>query len=107
MRLDFRKRVRFVALASSEADRVLGHLDPEIRYTSSHLLKPDGTLESGGASALSLGKLLPLTAPFAWLFCCLPYHRQIAERLYRWVADNRHRFDPESSCGLERPPELQ
>ncbi len=106
MRLDTRKRVRFVALASSEADRVLGDLDPETRYSSSHLLKPDGTLESGGASALSLAKLLPLTAPVAWLFCCLPFHSYLAEKLYRWVADNRHRFDPEASCGLERPSEL-
>ena len=107
MRLDFKKRVRFVALASSEADRVLGDLDPEARYSSSHLLKPDGTLESGGASALSLAKLLPLTAPFAYLFSCLPFHRALIEKLYRWVADNRHRFDPEASCGMQRPAELQ
>lgn len=105
MRLDWNKRVRFVALGSPEAERVLGHLGLE-RFESSHVLRPDGVLESGGDSALTLLSLLPLTAPLAWVWRLVPGHRQLTERAYRWVAENRYRFSPNATCGMRKPAEL-
>jgi predicted DCC family thiol-disulfide oxidoreductase YuxK len=54
---------------------------------------------------MALASLLPLTAPLVWLFRLLPYHRRLADRAYRWVAD--HRGVPYGgSCKLElRTPE--
>lgn len=86
---------------------MLDHLPMEERYESSHLLRPDGVVESAGASALALLSLLPLTAPLAWLLRLLPGHRRLVERLYRWVANNRYRFSPNATCGMTRPPELE
>lgn len=95
-----------MALGSSEAQEVLGHIDIEERFESSHILRPDGVLESAGASALTLFSLFPLTAPFVWLVRLIPGHRRFIERGYRWVADNRHRFDENATCGMTKPPEL-
>lgn len=98
--------MRFVALGSPEANETLAHLSWEEQFESSHIVGPDGVVESAGASALTLFSLLPLTAPFVWLFRLLPGHRSLAERGYKWVADNRYKFTPNATCGMKKPSEL-
>jgi hypothetical protein len=57
---------------------------------SSHLVDPkNDRVYSRGEGVLGLASLLPLTAPFAFLFSLLPGHRDLADRLYGLVASNR------------------
>lgn len=70
---------------------------------SSHLVSPEDRVYSGGAGILELASLLPLTAPFVFLFRLLPQHRSIAERLYRMVASNRG-VPYGGSCKVEFAP---
>lgn len=95
-----------MAIGSPKADRYLGELDLDAQWASSHFVGPDGQVLSAGRSAMALFSQLPLFAPFVWLFRLLPGHLALVERLYRYVADNRYRFSPDSTCGMERPAAL-
>lgn len=100
--LDWRHQVTFVPLQSEAAEVDLGHLSPEEKMASSHLVTPEGRVYSRGEGALELGRLLPLLAPLVFLFRLFPYHRQIADRAYGAVA--RHRGVPYGgSCKVEFP----
>ena len=87
--LDWRRLVSFVPLDSDAANIDLGHLAWDERMASSHLVTPEGRVLSRGEGALALAALLPLTAPLVFLFRLFPYHRQIADRAYGWVASHR------------------
>ena len=87
--LDWSGRVTFVPIVSDPGEVDLGHMDWEERLASSHLVEPDGRVRSAGAGILGLASLLPLTAPFAFLFKLLPRHEVLLEKLYRLVASNR------------------
>jgi predicted DCC family thiol-disulfide oxidoreductase YuxK len=80
------RRLRPVALQDAEADRLLGHLTPEGRMDSWHLVTSDGTVVSAGAAAAPLLRLLPGGGPLATLAAAAPGP---TERAYRLVADNR------------------
>lgn len=101
--LDFRGLIDFEDLGGVEADARLAFLSTRERYASSHLVCPDGPVASAGAGIVALARLLPLTAPLALLWQLVPGHRQLSERLYRLVADQRHRIVRGSTCGLQRP----
>lgn len=96
-----------MAIGSPKADRLLAQLDTEQQWATSHYIGPDGRLLSGGRSALALFSQIPLTAPFVWLFRLLPGHLSLVERLYVYIAENRYKFDPNSTCGMERPEALK
>lgn len=95
-----------MAIGSPKANRLLAELDAEEQWATSHYIGPDGKVLSGGASALALFAQIPLTAPLVWLYRLIPGHRVLIEKLYRYIADNRYKFDPNSTCGLERPEAL-
>jgi predicted DCC family thiol-disulfide oxidoreductase YuxK len=100
--LDWSNKITFVPLQSEVAAIDLGHLTHEQRMASSHLVTPDGKVYSRGEGVLQLGSLLPLIAPLVFLFRLLPYHSQIADRAYGWVAS--HRGVPYGgSCKVEFP----
>ncbi len=61
-----------------------------------HLVSPSGAVWSGAAAARELARLLPMLRPFAWLFR-LPGVMFLAERVYRWIAERRHRFGCDSA----------
>ncbi len=86
MRFDRRGRLRALPIQSGEGQRLLADLDPALRLDSWHLIGPGGERHSAGAAAAPLARLLPLGAPFAFLFALLP---GLTERAYRWVAGNR------------------
>lgn len=87
--LDWSNRVSFVPIVSDAGEVDLAHLDWDERLASSHLVDPQGRVHSAGAGILGLASLLPLTAPFAFLFRLLPGHEVLVEKLYRFVAANR------------------
>jgi len=101
--LDWFGKVTFVPLESDAADIDLGHLSYEEKMASSHLVTPEGRVQSRGEGALELARLLPLVSPLVFLFRLLPGHRAFAERAYDWIA--RHRGVPYGgSCKVEFPP---
>lgn len=59
------------------------------------LVAPSGAVWSGAAAARELTALLPRLRPLGWLFR-VPGAMFLAERTYRWIARNRHRFGCES-----------
>ena len=89
MALDWSGKVTFLSLLDDAADIDLGHLDFEERMASSHLVTPEGKAYSRGEGVLRLASLLPLTAPFVFLFRLLPKSDLIAEKLYALVASKR------------------
>lgn len=87
--LDWSRKVTFIPLLDEAADFDLGHLTIEERMASSHLVTPDARVYSRGRGILKLGSLLPLIAPFVFLFRLLPKSDALAETLYNVVAQNR------------------
>ncbi len=52
------------------------------------LVAPDGRTWEGAGAAEVLASRLPGGGPLAWMFR-IPLARPVADRVYRWVADNR------------------
>jgi predicted DCC family thiol-disulfide oxidoreductase YuxK len=104
-RWDRRRSLRFVALQSPEAAKLLSGLEPAARLESWHLVDPPGEVRSGGAAVSPLLRLLPLGRPLAWVFeqapgltdhayAAVARHR---DRLGRIVGERACRVDPSSS----------
>lgn len=99
---DRHRRLRPVAIQSSEGDRLLAGMEPARRLDSWHLVS-DGQIRSGGAAAPGLFEVLPGGRPLAGLLRALP---GLTDRAYRWVANHRDllarllRID--ASCELRR-----
>lgn len=87
--LDWRHRVTFVPLDSDAAYIELGHLTEEEKWASSHLITPRGEVLSRGDGIMGLAEQLPLMRPLVFFFRLLPYHRVLADKMYRWVASHR------------------
>ncbi len=51
----------------------------------------DGRLHGGAAAVNRALRFVWWIRPFTWLYP-LPGIKQLQERVYRWVADNRHRL---------------
>jgi predicted DCC family thiol-disulfide oxidoreductase YuxK len=83
---DTHRRLRPLALHTSEADRLLADLTPAQRDASWHLVDPTGHRESAGAASPPLLRLLPGGAAPAALLSIAP---SATERAYRLVAGNR------------------
>jgi predicted DCC family thiol-disulfide oxidoreductase YuxK len=86
---DRRGRLRAVALADPEAERLLPGMDRERRMASWHVLGPDGRVWSAGRAAAPLLRLLPAGAPLAALAAAFP---RTTDRLYDWTARHRGRL---------------
>jgi predicted DCC family thiol-disulfide oxidoreductase YuxK len=84
--LDRARRLRPVALGTTEADSLLIDLPAQERSASWHLIAPDRRRYSAGAAAPPLLRLLPVGNVPAWL---LDAASAPTERAYRWVADHR------------------
>jgi predicted DCC family thiol-disulfide oxidoreductase YuxK len=83
---DRRRRLRAVAIQSTEGEHLLAGMDERRRLDSWHLVEPDGRVVSAGAAAGPLARLLPGGRPLADLLERFP---SATERAYRWVADSR------------------
>jgi len=66
---------------------------------------PDGRLRRGAAAiSAALDRLLPGGVPLFSALYRVPGLQGLADRLYRQVAANRHRFPGTPVCGLEQHP---
>ena len=83
---DRARELRTLPIQSPAADALLGHLSPEERLASFHLLLPDGELVSGGPAMPELLRRLPGGGPPAAPAARAP---GATERGYRWIAANR------------------
>jgi predicted DCC family thiol-disulfide oxidoreductase YuxK len=81
--------LRAVPLDDPEAGRVLGDMDQEQRFSSWHLVTPEGLIYSAGRAVPVLLRVLPGGRPAAAIAEALP---GLVEWAYRWVARNRHRL---------------
>jgi predicted DCC family thiol-disulfide oxidoreductase YuxK len=86
---DRRDRIRAVALADTEAERLLPGMDRERRMASWHVLGPDGGVWSAGRAVVPLLRLLPAGAPLAAVAAAFP---RTTDRLYEWTARHRGRL---------------
>lgn len=86
---DRHRRVRPVALQSSEADALLGGMDEQTKMASWHLVTGAGEVRSAGAAFAPLFALLPGGAPLAR---ATDAAQPLVERLYWRVAGNRDRL---------------
>lgn len=92
------KRLRPVALGSSEAAAILDGMSENERFGSWHLSGPAG-VQSGGAAFPALFDVVPGGRPLAVLTRLAP---GLSERGYRLVADNRSRLSPLLPAQLPR-----
>jgi len=67
-----------------------------------HVVGPDGRVWAGSAAVEKIVDLLPMGRWVSWIFA-LPFARPIADRVYRWVADNRSRLGCGEHCGVGEP----
>ncbi|HEX5224747.1 MAG TPA: DCC1-like thiol-disulfide oxidoreductase family protein [Solirubrobacteraceae bacterium] len=84
--LDRPRRLRPVAVQSSQAARLLGGMTEEQRLDSVHIVHPDGHASSAGAALAELATLLP---GFAAVGRGLRARPALSERAYRLVAGHR------------------
>ncbi len=100
---DRHRALRPVAIQSEEGNRLLASVPEPKRLDSWHLALASGEIQSGGAAARPLARVLPGGRPLALLFERFP---SATERAYRFVAEHRDRFarivgaDP--GCSLRR-----
>jgi predicted DCC family thiol-disulfide oxidoreductase YuxK len=76
-------------------------LSPEDGTTQVWYVAPDGRLSGGAAATNAALALVWWLRPLTWLYR-LPGLRQIEDRVYRWVADNRYRM-PGSTAACAVP----
>jgi predicted DCC family thiol-disulfide oxidoreductase YuxK len=86
MRWDRRGRLRAIAIASPEGQRLLASVPPSERLDSWHLVGPGGELSSAGAAAPRVLRLLRGGALAAALLAAAP---GLTDAAYRWVASHR------------------
>lgn len=86
LRWDRARRLRPMALQSSEANDLLADLQPVERMASWHLISPAGARRSGGAAVVEALRLLPGGRIPAAAFARFP---GLTEKAYRWAAEHR------------------
>ena len=62
-----------------------------------HLIATDGAVFRGAAALEELLRVLPRTRWFAFIFH-VPFARDVADRVYRWVARHRHALGCGEHC---------
>ena len=75
------------------------HLSRDALEEAMHLVSPDGEVHVGARAGEEVLRRLPRWRPSALLFR-IPGVRWLAERVYGWVAGNRHRLGCGEHCAL-------
>ncbi len=91
--LDWFGRIEFLDLHQPET---LSQRFPQVSYEAAmgqmHLIAPDGSILAGFPAVRHMMKVLPLTFPL-WLLLNLPGMDRLGDRVYRFIARNRYRFN--------------
>lgn len=93
-RRDLADRLEILASGDPEVGVRFAGISPEVLAESIHLVAPDGQVSRGAEAFERVIGLLPRGRMASWVFG-IPLARPLAERVYRWVARNRHRL----GCG--------
>jgi predicted DCC family thiol-disulfide oxidoreductase YuxK len=93
------RRLDLMTLQDPRAAGLLASVPAEERMRSSHLVMPDGTVHSGGASVEPLARLLPAGTPAALVARAAP---GLMDAGYRLVAGNRMRVSKLVPAGAKR-----
>ncbi len=91
LRWDRRRRLRPVAIQSTEGERLLAGLPEQERLASWHAATESGRVVSAGAAFPPVLRTLPGGGPLAWLSTRFP---RLTERAYRAVASRRTVIGP-------------
>jgi len=86
LRFDTRRRLLPVPIQGPDGGRLLGHLTPEERLASAHVVTPEGRVYSGGDAVVPIARELPGMAPVAAIARALAAPTRWG---YRQVAANR------------------
>ena len=89
LRLDRDRRLLPVTIQGPDGERLLGHLTPDQRLASAHVVTPDGRVHSGGDAVVPIARVLPGMGPVAVLAGTLAGPTRWG---YRQVAANRTRL---------------
>jgi predicted DCC family thiol-disulfide oxidoreductase YuxK len=76
-------------IQSQLGSHLLADLSPSERHAAAHVVRDDGTRESGGSAAAEVFGTLPRTRTLAWLARRLPAP---TAALYGLIASHRHGF---------------
>lgn len=95
--LDWFDKVRFVAIKDPESAKIAPDLTRHDLLEAIHCVTEAGEIHRGARAIRFLGMRLPLLLPIG-LFLWLPGVIWVAERIYKWVSDNRHLLSRVFGC---------
>ncbi len=98
--LDAQDKVSFMSIAAAEANGELDAMNPVLRYRSSHLVTPKGSIESGGDGMVALLSYLPGGFVPARMIASFPP----ALRGARWIYRVLSRLHGGPSCDVGGSP---
>lgn len=103
-RLDWRARLALWPSQTPGMIEVVGLTRTEVDVAAWAVL-PDGSRrQAAPAIAAALDQLWPGGVPVCATLLRLPVVGQLADRVYAWVAANRHRAPGTAACQLGQPP---
>jgi len=89
----------YVPLQDPSVPERFPDLDREALEREMHVVGPDGRVWRGAGAVERVIELLPRGRWISWAFH-LPFARAVADRVYRWVAENRSRLGCGDHCGI-------
>ena len=98
------RRLRPVAIQSSEGERLLAGLTPDQRLASWHFVSRSGVRRSGGIAVVPLLRELPLGSGPAALLSGFP---EATERAYGWVVRHRGTLGRLLPAGARRRADIR
>lgn len=87
-RWDRNDELTFVPYQDAEVEERFPWIPPRAFREAVQVVAPDGRTWEGAGAAERLAHLIPGGGPFTLLFR-VPGVRAVADRVYRWVAENR------------------
>ena len=87
--MDWLKKVSLVPIQDSRATEIAPQITREDLLEAIHCITPDGTVYRGARAFRFLGLRIPFLVPLG-LFLWFPGVIWIAEKVYAYIAKNRH-----------------
>ena len=96
-RFDAEARLEVLSLHEPEVAARFPSIRREDVLAEMHFVRPDGSIAKGHEAVREVLKVIPR---YRWLalFWDLPGFQFVADRVYKWVARNRYRFNRQVHC---------
>ena len=95
--LDWFDKIRFIAIKDPKSQEIAPDLTRHDLLEAIHCVTEGGKIHRGARAIRFLGMRLPLLVPIG-LFLWIPGVIWVAERIYKWVSDNRHLLSRVFGC---------